>query len=269
MKVAIIGTGFLGETVYRVLEKRDVDIITTHYTHKKFDTSLQYDFLNDDVKKIFPDNDIDVVIVTAMIEFSDDVELLKKSMENFLKFFNHSRILYISSDGIFDGEQGNYTENDEIHPVTLYGRNLKLCEGLVREYSKNYCIIRPSYMYGFVGQVLDIRLRKASTEIKAGKSVIRFTDMYKSPLSYDQAAQTIDVLVFSDYIGVVHISGERMSVYDFIKRGMKALGLSTNTLVGDPIPIPRPEGFLPDTSLCHDLMERLTNIKPKSIEESL
>lgn len=269
MKVAIIGTGFLGESIYQILEGRGIDIITTYHTHKKFDDSFRYDFFSDDVEKAFPDNEIDVVIVTAMIEFVDNSVLLRKSMESFLKFFNHSRIIYISSDGIFDGEQGNYTENDEVHPVTLYGKNLKFCEELVRKYSKNYCITRPSYMYGFVGQVLDTRLRKVSEEIKAGKNVVRFTDMYKSPLSYRQAAEIIDALVFSSYIGTVHISGERMSVYDFTKKGMEALGISTSTLTGEPMPIPRPEGFLPDTSLRYDLMAQLTHIKPKNIKDSL
>ncbi|MDD2766319.1 MAG: sugar nucleotide-binding protein [Candidatus Moranbacteria bacterium] len=269
MKVTIIGTGFLGEAIYQVLKKQDIDIVTTYHTHKKFDTSLEYDFLNDDPEKVFSENKGDVVIMTAMVEFTDDSALLQKSMERFVQFFHHSRIIYISSDGIFDGERGEYTENDIPHPVTLYGKNLRICEEAVRKYSKDYCIVRPSYMYGFVNNVLDNRLKTAKELLERGETVSRFTDMYKSPLSYAEAAQVIDVLISSGYIGIVHISGERMSVYDFTKNGMKSLGISTSTLIGEPMPIPRPVGLLPDTSLRYDLMEQLTHIKPKSIQDEL
>ena len=269
MRIGIIGTGFLGEALFSVVTKRDVDVITTYHMNKKFKDSLQYDFFTDDPKDIFPKEKIDIVILTAMIEFVEDERLLKNSMERFLGYFHDARVIYISSDGIFDGSAGKYTESDIPHPVTLYGRNLKLCEDLVREHTKNHCIARPSYLYGFVGGKLDTRLKKVQEEIAQGNKIIRFTNMYKSPLSYRQAAEAITALAFSRYIGTVHIGGPRMSVYDFTKAGMEALGLSTDMLIGESMPTPRPDGFLPDTSLNCDLMGKLTRIRPKSVAESL
>lgn len=269
MKIAIIGTGFLGEAVFSVVTKRNVEVVTTYNTNKKFKDSLQYDFFNDDPKDIFPKEKIDIVILTAMLEFTEDERALERSVKCFLEYFLDTRVVYISSDGIFDGSQGNYTESDIPHPITLYGRNLELYENLVREHAKNHCIVRPSYMYGFVGGKLDTRLKQVREEVAQGNKITRFTDMYKSPLSYRQASEAITALAFSRYIGTVHIAGPRMSVYDFTRQGMEALGVSTELLVGGPMPIPRPQGFLPDTSLNYDLMGKLTRIKPKSIAESL
>lgn len=269
MRVAIIGMGFLGEAVFSVVTKRDIEVVTTYHTHRKFDASLQYDFFKDNPKDIFPAEKIDIVILTAMVEFAEDEQLLRSSMERLLEYFRDSRMVYVSSDGISDGSKGNYAESDIPHPVTLYGRNLMLCEGLVREYVKNHCIVRPSYLYGFVGGILDTRLKKVREEVSQGKTVTRFTDMYKSPLSYRQASEAITALAFSRYVGAVHIGGPRMSVYDFTKAGMEALKIPTDTLVGEPMPMPRPHDFLQDTSLNCDLMRKLTHIKPKSILESL
>ncbi len=269
MRIAIIGTGFLGETLFGVVKKRSVDVITTYHTNRKFKDSLQYDFFNDDPKDIFPKEKIDRVTLTTMIEFIEDEQLLRNSMERFLGYFRDARVVYLSSDGIFDGSAGNYREDDVPHPITLYGRNLKLCEDMVRERAENHCIVRPSYLYGFVRGTLDTRLKKVQEEVSQGKTIVRFTDMYKSPLSYCQAAEAITALAFSRYIGTVHIGGPRMSVYDFIKAGMEALGLSTETLIGEPMPLSRPKDFLPDTSLNSDLMGKLTRIRPKSVAESL
>ncbi len=253
----------------RVLGEHGVAVVMTHRTHRKFDDSKPYDFFHDDPGKVFAGEKIDTVIIPAKIEFTEDSAALGQAMERFLEFFKDSRIVYISSDGIFDGTKGDYNESDQPHPVTLYGRNLELCENLVQKQVKNYCIIRPSYMYGFVGGVLDERLETARKELSEGKEISRFTDMYKSPLSYHQAAEIISALALSDYVGTVHISGERMSVYDFTREGMEALGVSTTGLHGVPMPSPRPDGMLPDTSLTSTLMTERTGIAPLSIRESL
>lgn len=269
MRVAVIGTGFLGEALCYTLKERGVDVVMTHLTHKKFDESLRYDFFHDDPAQVFTGVKFDIVIIPAKIEFTEDSALLTLAMESFLSYLKSSRVVYISSDGIFDGQQGMYTESDLPHPVTLYGRNLALCEGLVRSRVGNYCIIRPSYMYGFVSGVLDNRLETARTELNQGKEVTRFTDMYKSPLSYRQAAEIISTLAISDYLGVVHMSGQRMTVFDFTREGMEALGVPTTGLHGTLMPTPRPEDMLADTSLDNSLMQELTGIKPLSIRESL
>lgn len=269
MRVAVVGTGFLGEALCSVLKERGHDVVMTHYTHRKFENSLSYDFFNDDPRMIFSGDSIDIVIISAKIEFTEDSAALGQAMEHFLRYFEDSRIVYISSDGIFDGKRGMYTESDQPHPVTLYGRNLELCENLVRLQAADHCIIRPSYMYGFVGGVLDERLETARTELNHDKELTRFTDMYKSPLSYSQAAEIIANIALSDYVGVVHISGDKMSVYDFTHEGMEALGVPTNGLPGITMPFPRPAGMLADTSLDNILMKELTHTEPCHIRESL
>lgn len=268
MVTLVIGTGFLGEALCDELRKRGEAVVSTYYSHQKYDDSIRYDFLHDNPQDIFSGKNIDTVIIPAKIEFTEESALLGRAMERLLSYFNEARIVYISSDGIFDGTKGMYTESDTPQPVTLYGRNLALCEELVKTHTKSYCIIRPSYMYGLVGGKLDTRLSGARTELLAGKSITRFTDMYKSPLSYRQAAEIIVILSLGEYVGTVHISGERMSVYDFTREGMMALDIPVTELHGNVMPVPRPEDMIADTSLDATLMKTLTHVIPLSVEDS-
>lgn len=269
MATLIVGTGFLGEALCDELRKRGEIVIPTHHTKKKYADSLPYDFFYDDPKVVFAGKHIDTVIIPAKIEFAEDSAALGRAMERLLAFFSTARIVYISSDGIFDGKQGRYTEVDIPRPVTLYGRNLTLCEDLIRKHAENFCVIRPSYMYGFVNGVLDERLRSAKEALEEDEAIARFTDMYKSPLSYMQAARIVATIAHSPFIGTVHISGERTSVYNFTKEGMMAIGIPTEKLIANVMPVPVPDGMLADTSLDNGLMIKLTGITPMDIRESL
>lgn len=268
MAVLVIGTGFLGEAICDELHKCGKSVIPTHHTHKKYADSLPYDFFHDDPEKVFVGKDITTVVIPAKIEFIEDSSALAQAMKRLLTYFKQARVVYISSDGVFDGQDGNYTETDAPQPVTLYGRNLALCEALVGTHP-DHCIIRPSYLYGFVHGVLDDRLRSAKEALEQDEVVSRFTDMYKSPLSYLEAAQIIVVLTLSSFQGIVHISGERLSVYDFTRVGMLALGIPTEKLVPTTMPMPKPADMLADTSLDNALMQKLTHIEPLSISENL
>lgn len=267
MKAAIIGTGFLGQQIYNDIKDHCDEVIMTHNRNQKYPNSQKFDFFQDDISAILGNEKIDIIFLPAKIEFNENEDLLKEAMGKFLDAAKDSRIVYVSSDGIFDGQHGSYKENDVTEPMTLYGKNLKICEELIKKKTKNYCILRPSYLYGYVDGKLDSRFEKIKQELVENKKIVRFTDMYKSPLNYEQAAQAIVELALSDYVGTVHISGKRMSVYEFTRQGMEALDLSTENLVGETMPKEKPIDFLSDTSLDNTLMRKLTSIEPIDIKE--
>lgn len=254
--------------MYQEIKDLYDEVILTHNKNKKYSESRQFDFFTDDIAEVFAGKKIDVIFLPTKIEFIEDEMLLKKAMLRFLKATRGSRIIYISSDSVFDGQRGLYKENDMPNAVHLYGRNLRICESLVKENAKNFCIVRPNHLYGFVDGKLDKRFQKTKEEFTEGRNIVRFTDMYRSPLSYQQAAQAIAKVASLQYQGILHISGKRMNFFDFTKAGMEALGMSAENLVGEKMPVEKRAEFLPDTSLDYALMEELTDVYPLSIKES-
>jgi dTDP-4-dehydrorhamnose reductase len=94
------------------------------------------------------------------------------------------RVIYISSDAVFDGSKGMYCEDDLPSPRTPYGINKLLCENLVRQSIPDHCIVRTSYIYGYSLGTLDPRLADAQRLCERGKcsSVSRICTRVQSTL---------------------------------------------------------------------------------------
>lgn len=262
----VIGSsGFLGaEIVFALKEKGEV--IPTHFQHRRHQNSIRYDFFSESIDFLLEKYPIDSVIFAGMVETAPSDQLLH-AMERFAQGCKNLRLLYLSSDGIFDGQKGFYSETDIPQPATLYGRNLALCEQIITSVCSNYCIVRPSYIYGFSDGRLDTRLARTREVLERGEAVSLFADMYKSPLGVEQVAQAVIDLAQSSYVGTVHVAGERLSVYDFHLQAMRAMHVNTRSLKSNSMPMQA--GFLRDTSLSTSLWQNLTGSKPKSVFETL
>lgn len=267
-KVAVIGTGYLGRCVAQMMKSQCSDLLTTYHENKFFPDSMRFDFFNDNTGYLWERKDVDIVIIPAMIENMTDHQALCEAMERFLNLSNGKRIVYISSDGIFDGQKGKYKESDPPNPATNYGMNLEICEDLVSK-TKNFLIIRPSYIYGYSLGILDGRLKRAKATLDRKERWESFCDMYKSPMNVNQVAEAIIKLSLSDHSGIVHVAGPRMSVFDFIRKGMEVLNVETDNLFKSTMPKDRPAEFLRDTSLDTALMTELTCIEPMGVKESM
>ncbi len=142
--ILVIGsTGYLGQRVAQLLGERAK---TTYRTAPKFPNSLPYDFYAD--QPLLVDRTTQAVIFTAAVEVNQPTNQLKMAMEHLLAQLSNHRFVYVSSDAVFNGEEGNYTEYDPPTPVNAYGKNVAICEELVQEMVTDSCIVRPSYIYG-------------------------------------------------------------------------------------------------------------------------
>lgn len=269
MKVAVIGgTGFLGSQIVRELTSQEIDTISTHHRNPNC-CSIRYDFFRDDPAVIFP-SDIDIFIIAAKLEMGTSSNMLGPAMERFARFCleRSARLVYESSDGIFSGQKGNYAEWERPDPVTEYGRNLLICEDIIRELP-DFCIIRPSYLYGYSGKRLDGRLNKFVDMILGDNWTPPFSDMYKSPLHVFEAAGKTTELALSDYKGVIHVAGPKMSVFDFAREGLIGLGFKSEAKKVFGVPMSKTGKYLPDTSLDSHFAESFLGYKPLGIFDAL
>lgn len=86
-------------------------------------------------------------------------------------------------------------------------------------------------------------------------------------MEVNQVAKVIALLTCSTYVGIVHVAGEAMSVYDFYRQAMSSLGIPLHHLY--PAHIPTEFLHPRDTSLDITLMKQLTQIEPLPVRVAL
>lgn len=262
-EVLVIGaSGYLGQRVTRLLSGR---AIPTHRRTPTFPESIPYDFYQDEL----PPTAVtaSTIIFAAAVEMNQPTDKLAAGMKRLLIQVGPRRFVYISSDAVFSGRQGDYTEMDVPDPANAYGRNLVLCEQLVQEMTPDYCIIRPSYIFGFNNGMLDARLARTRQTLEQGERYVAYHDYYKCPLSVHEVADAVVRLAESGYTGPIHVAGPRISAYEFQQRAMTALGVDTANL--HPEPMPDSPDLMRDTSLDSSHWWRMRNAQPMSIEDAL
>ncbi len=115
--------------------------------------------------------------------------------------------------------------------------------------------------------LLDARLSRVQERLLAGEQLAFFDDMIKIPMEVNQVAKAITFLTYSAYIGIVHVAGEAMSVYDFYWEAMSSLGAASERL--RPVQMPTDFAHPRDTSLDITLMKKLTKIEPLPVRLAL
>jgi len=134
---------------------------------------------------------------TNIIGTSNLVQGILKKEE---KIKNKIRFIHISTDGVYDGIKGNYSEKDETIPCNKYGWTKLGAECAVNLLS-NFCIIRTRFF--------------DPSNIKFEKSAV---DAYTSKITAFELAKAIKIMLESNFVGTINIGGTRISDYDAYKK---------------------------------------------------
>jgi dTDP-4-dehydrorhamnose reductase len=142
-----------------------------------------------------------------------------------------ARLVHISSDVIFDGEQGKYAEEDPPAPITPYGRSKGLAEEEVRASGAEVLVVRTSLIYGWRPRV-DRHTRWIVGDVQAGKPVWLFTDEVRCPIWVESLAAAVVELAGLGYTGTLHVAGAQpLSRYEFGVRLLRFHGLDPSPLI--------------------------------------
>lgn len=110
------------------------------------------------------------------------------------------RFIHISTDGVYQGTKGNYSETDTAIPYNKYGWTKLAAEAAINVLA-NFCIIRTRF--------LDPKNIKYDTYA---------TDSYTSVIPVDELVKAIAIMVASEFVGTINIGGQKVSDYDAYKR---------------------------------------------------
>jgi dTDP-4-dehydrorhamnose reductase len=139
----------------------------------------------------------------------------------------NARIIFISTDYVFDGVRGSYTEDDETKPINYYGTTKLEGERAVAQICSNHIVARPSVIYGYVpstqresssGKPLNFAMWLAQ-KLKNNEPAKIVNDQYSSPTLADNLGETLLGLAESEETGVYHTAGKtRLNRYEFAVR---------------------------------------------------
>lgn len=165
----------------------------------------------------------------------------------------NARLIHISTDCVFKGDRGSYSEDESPDATDLYGRTKHLGEV---EYP--HCVtLRTS----IIGHELRGHHGLVDWFLRSGPAVAGYKQAYFSGLPTCELARVIaqQVIPRPDLSGIYHVSAERISKYDLL------------CLVGDRygarIEVRPSDGLTIDRSLRSDRFRNLTGYSPPSWEQ--
>lgn len=157
MKVIISGaSGLLGRELFKINSKENN---TQGWAFSRSDNFKKVNLLDfTDVKKAFKEFSPDIFIHSAAERRPD---IMKKNPEDSWKLNidtvsyltelcnrENTKLIFISTDYVFDGTKPSYSEEDETTPINLYGKSKAEAEKIILKSSKEFCIIRVPILYG-------------------------------------------------------------------------------------------------------------------------
>ena len=126
------------------------------------------------------------------------------------------KVIYISTDFVFDGTRDSYSEDDEANPLNWYAVTKHEAEKLVLEYS-NSCVIRIAYPYRSTFSAKKDFVRRILDKMEHKETVIAITDHIITPTFIDDIAKGLGEFLNKDLNGIYHLVGDQsVSVYDAV-----------------------------------------------------
>lgn len=210
MKVLVTGAnGQLGYDVVKELQKQNIDCYGA--ARKDFDI-VNFEATEKFITNYMPDAVIHCAAYTAVDKAEDEqgVCYLVNALatENIAKICKkiNAKMLYISTDYVFDGtKNGFYEVDDKPNPINVYGKTKLLGEESVQKILDKYFIVRISWVFGehgnnFVKTML--RLGKKRKEINV------VSDQYGCPTYTADLAPLLVEMIKTDRYGIYNATNE-------------------------------------------------------------
>jgi dTDP-4-dehydrorhamnose reductase len=242
MKKKLLLTGASGFLGYHLLRVFANDWEIYGLTHSKvFDfngaTPVKCDITNYiELGNYFDDIEPDAVIHTAAIA---DADFCQKNPElsyavNVDAGKNLAGICcdfqipfaFTSTDLVFDGKKGTYSEEDAKNPLSTYGEQKAIAEDEILNIYPEASVFRLPIMFGYPGASTGNYMHKLITQLTNGAQATLFNDEYRSIAGAKSISEGILALL-GKTTGIVHLAGpERLSRYDFGMRVVNAFDLN-------------------------------------------
>jgi dTDP-4-dehydrorhamnose reductase len=291
MKILVTGAnGLLGQTIVRQLLEKKYDVVATGRGPDRAEVTpsspTYYKSIDitdgPAIEHFILEQKPAVIVHAAAMTQVDQCELHKQECYNInvtatrfiidaAKAVN-ARFIFVSTDFIFDGNDGPYKESDEPAPVNYYGSTKMVAEKAVMESGLDYAIARTILVYGVVpatGRTNIIGFVRQHLE--ANQPIKMVTDQVRTPTFVDDLARGIILIIEKNGRGIYHLSGEEeMTPYDIAIETAKYFGLNEELIAKSTSEeIKQPAVRPPKTGFDISKAKKELGYKPKSFREGL
>lgn len=122
-----------------------------------------------------------------------------------------ARLIFLSTDLVFDGRRGGYTELDSVNPMGVYAGSKAEAERIVLA-NPRHTVVRTSLNGGISPRGNRGFDEQARLAWRAGRTLRLFTDEFRCPIDASVTARAVWELVGADATGLFHVAGaERLS----------------------------------------------------------
>lgn len=182
-----------------------------------------------------------------------------------------SFFIFMSTDFIFDGASGMYTEEDEAKPVNYYGQTKSDAEDAVKEYEHDWTIVRTVLVYGkpLASRANIISIVKEKLEKGELYNVV--DDQVRTPTYVGDLAAGIVSIIEQKATGIFHIAGKdvltpyqmAIETADYLQLDKALINRVTADSFSQPARRPAKTGFVIDKAI------NVLGYKPVSFKEGL
>lgn len=290
MKILVTGSnGLLGQKLVHKLKKDStVQLIATARGANRLKDANGYKYLplditvEKEVAAICAAEKPDVIIHTAAMTNVDACEVDKEGAEllnvTAVQYLlttcakNNIHLVHLSTDFIFDGEDGPYDEHAEAKPLSFYGETKLDAEKLILESNVNAAILRTVLVFGVAEEMSRSNIVLwAKGALEAGKKLTVVDDQFRTPTLAEDLADGCILAAKQKATGIFNISGaDFMSVLQLVQRVGKTYNLDVSLV--EPISsntLNQAAKRPPKTGFVLDKARRELGYNPHSFEDGL
>ena len=289
-KVLITGSnGLLGQKlIYQLIGYPDYMVFATSRGENRTLIKKRYEYIPLDItdKKeiqetfdyVQPDIVINSAAMTNVDACEDDKEGCWKLNVDAVQYLAsacekyNSHLIHVSTDFIFDGASGPYSEDSEPNPLSYYGESKLAAEKIVKNSSCKWSIARTVLVYGVVDNMSRSNIVLwAKGALESGKELTVVDDQYRTPTLAEDLAHGCILIAQKGAEGIYNISGEDyMCIIDLVKKVARYYQLDESLV--KPISsssLNQKAARPPKTHLLLDKAKKDLGYKPSSFEEGL
>ncbi len=226
------GSGYLGSQVLRMAQHWATHGIYLHHTpapspHATFHQCDLRD--RKQVEQLFIAVRPSVIIHTACSnQNQDNLDSILPAARNLAEAAVKidARLIHVSTDLVFDGQHGPYSETATPSPLSEYGQAKAQAEEIVMTHNTKALVVRPSLIYGI--NPIDHQTRWLIKGIEENQPIRLFTDEFRSPIWVNTLGLALLELAESAVTGIVHLAGpQALNRWEFGQAILKMLKLDT------------------------------------------